>query len=89
MLFSIITEKQSKITNGKAFIDTIYIHYFMLKNADRFFKVYAGIPIEERKLAIVIIDEQPFNWNLAYEEINNNTIRGKKILEMLIELKII
>lgn len=61
----------------------------MLKDADRFFKVYGGIPIEERKLTILVIDEQPLNWNLAYEEINNNTGRGKKILKLLLELEII
>lgn len=61
----------------------------MLKDADRFFKVYSSIPIEERKLPIVIIDKQPFNWNLAYEEINNDTERGKKILKQLMELEII
>ncbi len=65
------------------------MYLFMLKDAEQFFKVYAGIPIEERKLPIAIIDEQPINWNLAYEEINNRTERGKKILKMLRELELI
>ena len=61
----------------------------MLKSADRFFKVYSGVPIEERKVPIVVIDDTPINWNLAYEEINNKTDRGEKILKMLIKLEII
>jgi len=61
----------------------------MLKNAELFFKVYSGIPIEERKKPIVVIDNSPINWNLASEEIANETERGKKILNTLIELELI
>ncbi|MFH1439186.1 MAG: hypothetical protein ABIG89_01370 [Candidatus Woesearchaeota archaeon] len=61
----------------------------MLKNAECFFKVYYGVPIEERKVPIVVIDKQPINWNLAYEEIDNETDRGKKILKQLTDLEII
>jgi len=61
----------------------------MLKEGERFFKVYAGIPIEERKLPILVIDDEPINWNLAYEEITNETTRGAKILKTLIELELI
>lgn len=61
----------------------------MLKNAERFFKVYSGVPIEERKLPILVMENKPINWNLAYEEINNETERGKKIVEILIDLEII
>lgn len=61
----------------------------MLKDSERFFKVYSGIPIEERKVPVVVIDNQPINWNLAYEEIDNKTERGKKILKILTDLEII
>ncbi|MBU0457315.1 MAG: hypothetical protein ABH824_05175 [Nanoarchaeota archaeon] len=61
----------------------------MLKGAERFFRVHSGVPIEERKVPIVVIDDQPINWDLAYEEINNETDRGKKILKMMIDLEII
>ena len=61
----------------------------MLKHADRFFKVYAGIPLEERKVPIVVLDDQPINWNLAAEEITNETERGKNILNMLLELEVL
>ncbi|MBS3124405.1 hypothetical protein J4437_07305 [Candidatus Woesearchaeota archaeon] len=61
----------------------------MLKHTDRFYKVYTGLPLEERKIPIVIIEDMPINWNLAREEIDNNTERGEKILKTLIELEII
>jgi len=60
-----------------------------MMKAERFFKVYAGVPLEERKVPIVVLDNQPINWNLAYEEINNQTRRGEKILKILLELEII
>ncbi len=61
----------------------------MLKDAELFFKVYSGLPLEERKTPVVVLDSQPINWNLAYEEISNETKLGKKILNLLKELEII
>lgn len=61
----------------------------MLKNAERFFSVYSSISLEERKLPIVIIEDKPINWNLAYEYIENETEIGKKILKQLIDMEII
>jgi len=61
----------------------------MLKNAERFFKVYSGLLIEERDNPIVVIDDEPINWKLSHEEISNETKRGEKILNILIDLKII
>lgn len=61
----------------------------MLKDAERFFKAYSGIPLEERKTPIVVIDDKPINWDLSHEEISNETDRGKKILKIMIELEII
>ncbi len=61
----------------------------MLKDAERFFRAYSGVPIEERKVPIVIIGDKPINWDLAHEEITNGTDRGKKILKLMIDLDII
>ncbi len=61
----------------------------MLKNAERFFKVYSGLPLEERESPIIFIDDEPINWKLAHEEISNETEKGKKILNLLIDLEII
>lgn len=61
----------------------------MLKDADRFFKVFSGIPFSERKMPIVVIEDKSINWELAKEEITNETVLGEKILKLMIELKII
>ncbi len=61
----------------------------MIRYAERFFNVYNGLPLEERNNPIVVIDNEPINWKLAYEEISNETKRGEKILKILIDLEII
>jgi hypothetical protein len=54
-----------------------------------FFKVYSSIPIEERNNVVVVVDEQPISWQLAFQEIKNKTELGGKILKILRELEII
>lgn len=61
----------------------------MLKDAERFIKVYDSLPIEERKNTIMVIEDEPVSWSLAHEEIKNKTKRGKIILKNLIELELI
>jgi len=56
---------------------------------EEFFKVYSGLPLDERNKVVAIINEQPINWNLAYQEIKNSTENGKKILKILRALEII
>ncbi len=60
-----------------------------MEKAEDFFKVYAGVPLEERDKVIAVIDKNPINWNLAYQEIKNKTKNGEKILKMLKDLEII
>ena len=54
-----------------------------------FFNVYSSIPLKERKNTVVVIDGQPISWILAFQEIKNNTLQGKKILKILNDLEII
>jgi len=61
----------------------------MLPNAERFFSVFANLPIEERKKTIVIINKDPITWDLARDHIDNETEKGAEILDILIELEII
>ena len=61
----------------------------MLKDSERFFKVYSNLPLNERENTIVIIDDAPISWNLAHEEIRNETQRGAKILKTLKDLNFI
>ncbi len=56
---------------------------------ENFFKIYSGLPLEERKLTIIVLDGEPINWNLASQEIKNNTSKGQKILKTLKELELI
>ena len=56
---------------------------------ERFMKVYSNLPINLRKETVVVIDREPISWNVAHNEISNDTELGKKILEKLIELDII
>ena len=37
-------------------------------------KAYANLIDDERSEIIVIIDNQPYTWNTAYDEINNNEL---------------
>jgi len=60
-----------------------------MEGSDRFIKVYSNLPINLRNEVILVLPEGPITWNVAYMEINNATELGKKIIEKLIELKII
>ena len=56
---------------------------------DKFFKVYANLPINIRQEIVIVINKEPISWQVAYLEINNNTKLGKIILEKLTALEII
>ncbi len=55
----------------------------------KFLNVYSNLPLNIRKEVIVVLDEQPISWNVAYLEISGDTELGKKILKKLEELKIL
>ena len=56
----------------------------------KFKKIYMNLPEKIRlEDIIVVLDGKPFNWNAAYFEVNNNTITGKKILDKLVEMKLL
>lgn len=60
-----------------------------MEGAEDFFKVYAGLPMEERNNVVAVLDEEPISWNLAFTEIKNNTSNGAKILKILKTIEII
>ena len=60
-----------------------------MKEKDRFLRVFSNLSIDLRKEIILVIDDQPITWNVAYEEIKNETKLGKRILKKLIELELI
>ena len=54
-----------------------------------FLKIYADIPINIRRDIILVVDEEPITWNVAYMEIINDTSKAEDILKKLRELSII
>jgi len=60
-----------------------------MKNKDRFLKVYANLSLDLRKEIILIIEDKPITWNVAYDEIEAETELGIKILEKIIEMELI
>jgi len=56
---------------------------------ERFMPIFSSLPIEERKQIVVVIDEQPISWNMAYNELRYRTKIGDRIAKKLIELDII
>ena len=58
-----------------------------------FLMVYQNLPLNERRNTILVLgenkDKKPISWDIAYLEINQETILGEKILNKLIELKLI
>lgn len=60
-----------------------------MTSKDKFYKVYANLPLGLREEIVVVIDGQPVSWQVAKMEIDNNTQTGEKILSKLEALKII
>ncbi len=56
---------------------------------ERFLKIYANIPLNLRKEIILVLDNEPITWNVAYVEIFNKSDKSKNILKKLEELKLI
>lgn len=57
---------------------------------ERFLKLYPNLPINLRKETILVLEDQgPISWEVAYLEVKNKTNLGEKILRKLTELKII
>ncbi|MBI4210625.1 MAG: hypothetical protein HY544_03920 [Candidatus Diapherotrites archaeon] len=56
---------------------------------ERFVLVYANLPLEERKLPVIVIEGETFTWARSYLEIKSKTQLGKIIGERLLKLRII
>jgi len=56
---------------------------------EKFLRVYANLPETERSQIIAIVDNEPYTWNIAYHEIINDTLLGKKILKKLEEMNLL
>jgi len=55
----------------------------------KFQRAYSNLPLEFRTEICLVIDDEPLTWNVAKLEIDNNSEKGKKILDKLFELAIL
>ncbi|MDP3965205.1 MAG: hypothetical protein Q8Q13_00190 [bacterium] len=55
----------------------------------QFFKVYANLPQASREEIVAVIGNEPYTWQVARLEIEQDTPIGKEILETLVKLKIL
>ena len=55
----------------------------------RFLNIYSNLPLNIRKEVIVVLGKEPISWNIAYLEISGDTDKGKEILKILQDLKIL
>jgi len=60
-----------------------------MKEKGKFLRVFSNLSIDLRKEIILVIDDQPITWNVAYEEIKNETKLGKRVLKKLIQFELI
>jgi len=56
---------------------------------ERFLKVYANIPLGLRKEIVLVVEDKPISWDVAFIEVNSDTPLSKIILEKLDKLGLI
>ena len=59
------------------------------KLREKFLRIYPNIPGNLKGEIIVVINEQPYNWETAYFEVKNKTKLAEKILNTLKETGLI
>ena len=59
-------------------------------NREKFLKIYANLPLGVRQEIILVLDNnKPITWDVAFFEIDNDTDLSKIILEKLEKLELI
>ncbi|KKR13347.1 MAG: hypothetical protein UT42_C0047G0002 [Candidatus Falkowbacteria bacterium GW2011_GWA2_39_24] len=59
-------------------------------NKEKFIKIYANLPLGVRQEIILVLDDnRPITWDVAYNEINADTDLSHSILAKLATLEII
>lgn len=56
---------------------------------EHFLEIYSNIPLGVRREIILVIDDKPITWNVAYIEVSEDTALGKEILLKLANLGIL
>lgn len=52
-------------------------------NKANFIKIYSSLPEAIRREIIVVVDNKPYTWDVAYIEVSNGTDLGKKIFDKM------
>lgn len=52
-------------------------------------QIYANLPLRERNEIIVVVDDEPLTWHVARIEVENDTEKGKEILDKLVKMAIL
>ncbi len=60
-----------------------------MREKEQFITVYSNLPLGVRKEIVLVVDNQPITWEVAYIEVANDTPLSKHILMKLKELAII
>ncbi len=60
-----------------------------MTNREKFLSLYSNLPLPLRDEIILVIDNKPITWNVAYLEVSANTTLSKDILIKLESLQII
>jgi hypothetical protein len=56
---------------------------------NQFLKIYANLPQGSREEIIAVVKNEPYTWQSAKLEVEQDTPIGKEILEILVQLKIL
>ena len=56
---------------------------------ERFVKVYSSLPLSERDLPVVVIDDEPISWARVYKEVQGKTDLAAAALKKLASENII
>lgn len=54
-----------------------------MEKQEKFLQIYANLPLSHRKESVVVIDNEPFTWNSAKIENENDTVKERTALEKL------
>ena len=55
----------------------------------KFLKIYANLPLGIRHEIILVINNEPITWEVAFIEVSNDTALSEQILDKLESLQII
>ena len=55
----------------------------------RFLKIYSDLPVGLRRETVLVVDGQPYSWNVIFQEVTTQTKLGVELLEALSRLEFI